>query len=157
MQQWLMFVLVLGGLDLGDAVSAMPVQESADVAGYYIPLDAQPNDLHLRWIQLVGNSSTLSNAPPKVELRIGTSRGWVTYRQAQLTLSGSTVRFTTQKRWGTHYTFEGEFVPTGQTVKLGGVAAEEGSEIVLRGTLSKVRRGTIVRGAHLAFSYTTGD
>jgi hypothetical protein len=146
--------VVSGPTDIGSTPTLIQ-SVTFDPSGNYIFADKAPKRFeNLRWIAL----ETSEIDPRKLTRRSIAPRGslWAgkEFKMARLALDGDKLSFTTRTIAGIGYQFSGLFLRRGVYSE---VFDSESTEVVLRGRLTKTRRGRKVAESEVGFHWYRGD
>lgn len=132
------------------AISAF-AQSKTDTFGYYTIEKATKDFSDISEIHLAGEYGANENPPDYGRIRLK-ARKAKDYVLNKPTLDGKTITFTTKAVNGISYSFSGTFV------RLGNFPEErpEG-EVLLKGTLTKMKGKTRLASKNFSFSYSAGD
>ena len=133
------------------AVTAFAQNSTTDIFGYYFIEKAPKAFADISEIHLAGNYGAEQKPPFYGLIRLKAKRA-KDFQLLKPTLDGKNLTFSTTAVNGISYTFTGTFT------KLGDFPNErpEG-EILLKGTLTKLKGKAILAKANLSFSYSAGD
>ncbi|MBX7173537.1 MAG: hypothetical protein K1X72_21395 [Pyrinomonadaceae bacterium] len=133
------------------AVTAFAQSSTNDIFGYYMIEKAPKAFADISEIHLAGNYGAAQKPPFYGLIRLKAKKA-KDFKLLKPTLDGKNLTFSTTSVNGISYTFTGTFT------RLGDFPNEQPEgEILLKGTLTKLKGKAILAKANLSFSYTAGD
>lgn len=133
------------------ALTAFAQSATTDIFGYYTIEKAPKAFADISEIHLAGSYGAEQKPPMYGLIRMKAKKA-KDFQLLKPTLDGKNLSFSTKVVGGFNYTFSGTFT------KLGDFPSErpEG-EVLLKGTLIKLKGKTIIAKANVSFSYSAGD
>ncbi|OLC13630.1 MAG: hypothetical protein AUH29_12480 [Candidatus Rokubacteria bacterium 13_1_40CM_69_27] len=144
--------MCIGVLILGLYFPQVAGADDTERAGYYMPVNPPPGFADLQWIALIDKRFVPSGSP-KGLIRIGTEERWRDFPFRSVSLKGDDITFTTASVNGESFGFRGRFIAKPQPIE----NDSDRDRIILVGTLTRNRGGTVVSASKLRFAYTPGD
>ena len=137
------------------AITTRVQSVSFDPSGNYIFAGKAPKGFeNLRWVSVETTEMDLSsftrrNISPRGSLWAGRE-----FKMASVNLNGYELAFTTRPAAGISYQFSGQFLKRGIYSE---IFDSESTEVVLKGRLTKTRRGRKVADSQVGFHWYRGD
>ncbi len=133
------------------AVTAFAQSATTDIFGYYFIEKAPKAFADISEIHLAGSYGAEQKPPMYGLIRMKAKKA-KDFQLLKPTLDGKNLTFATKTVGGFNYTFSGTFT------RLGDFPNEQPEgEILLKGTLIKLKGKMIIAKANVSFSYSAGD
>jgi hypothetical protein len=139
-------------------VTMASAERSIDVSGYYVLRESVASEFpEVRWLELseMTSAAPFQRVPLFGAIRLrerGPDGIYVSLPLSQVSLQESALRFETAERLGSSLRFAGAFEKIGVVRD---IAAP--GEVILRGTLDRLRNGKVEKSVDVAFTFTEGD